>query len=161
MKKLDKKMQKKIKVEHVSIFTIQAPPQFCFSKLSDENIRRRAHKDVLTVQMEPEVGGRFVISCQKPTGTETVQMKITEYAPPSALKITAPGPDKDLSCTYRLKRIPSGTRMTVQMQFSIDRNWINAIIYLLFRKKLERKWNDYWQRLAVEIEKEFCQRQLL
>lgn len=96
MKQLNQKKQKKIKIEYVATFTIQAPPEFCFSKLSDEEIRRRAHKDVLTIQMEPEVGGSFIISCQKPTGTVTIQMKITEYSPPSALKITARSAEKKL-----------------------------------------------------------------
>lgn len=156
---MKQKKQKKIEIEYVLIFTIQAPPEFCFSKLSDEEIRRRAHKDVLTMQMEPEVGGNFSISYQRSTGTETIQMKITEYSPPSALKITAP--EKNLSYIYRFKRAPSGTKMTVQMQFSKDRNWFNVIIYLLFKKKMEQKWNNYWQKLAWEIEREFRQRHLL
>lgn len=161
MKQLNQKKQKKIKIEYVATFTIQAPPEFCFSKLSDEEIRRRAHKDVLTIQMEPEVGGSFIISCQKPTGTVTIQMKITEYSPPSALKITARSAEKNLSYTYRFKRVPSGTKMTVQMQFSKDRNWLNVIIDLLFKKKMEQKWINYWRQLALEIEREFHERHFL
>ncbi len=158
MKQLNQKREKPIRIEHVSIFTIQAPPEFCFSKLSDEKIHRRVHEDVLAIQMEPEVGGSFIISCQKPVGVETIQMKITEYTPPSVLKITAP--EKELSYAYRLKRVTSGTRMTVQMHFCKDRSWINFLVYFLFKKKLERKWDNDWRRLALEIEKEFQQRHL-
>ncbi|MBA4601781.1 SRPBCC family protein [Thermoactinomyces mirandus] len=151
-----KQTNQKIKVEHVSIFAIQAPPEFCFSKLSDEKIRRRA-QDVLAIQMEPEAGGCFVISYQEPTGIETVQMEITEYSPPSVLKLTACSTEEHMTYTYCLKRMSSGTRLTIEMQFYIDRNGLNVIIYSFFKKKMGRKWNDYWRRLALEMEKEFRQ----
>lgn len=49
MKPLKQKNKDTICIEHVSVFYVQAPPEFCFSKLTNERIRRRAHQDVLEV----------------------------------------------------------------------------------------------------------------
>ena len=160
MKPLKQKNKDIIIIEHVSVFNVQAPPEFCFSKLSNENIRRRAHRDVLSMEMEPEVGGFFRITYEKPAGTKTIHMKITEYAPPSLLTTTASAEDENLTYTYRLKRVKTGTRLTIVTQFTRKRNWLNGIFYTLFKRKMDQKMDHYWKRLAVEIEKEFHERHL-
>ncbi|MBA4549508.1 SRPBCC domain-containing protein [Thermoactinomyces intermedius] len=160
MKPLKQRYKDTINVEHVSVFYVQAPPEFCFSKLTNERIRRRAHQDVLEVEMEPEVGGVFRITYEKPAGPETIQMKITEYAPPSLLETTVSTEEEDLTHTYRLKRVEAGTRLTVITQRTKKRNWLNGILYTLFKRRMDQKVNHYWKRLAVEIEKEFQERHL-
>lgn len=160
MKPLKQEDKDIINIEHVSVFYVQAPPEFCFSKLSNEQIRRRAHQDVLAVEMEPEVGGVFRITYEKPTGTETIQMKITEYAPPSLLKTTTATENENQTYTYQLKRVETGTRLTIITQFTRKRNWLNGILYTLFKRRMDQKMNHYWKQLAVEIEKEFHERHL-
>lgn len=110
--------------------------------------------------MEPEVGGVFRITYEKPAGTETIQMKIAEYAPPSLLKTTVSTEEENLTHTYRLKRVEAGTRLTVITQRTRKWNWLNGILYTLFKRRMDQKMNHYWSRLAVEIEKEFQERHL-